>query len=110
MNGKIYRHLKAYNEKNGWKMNSDEDMLETLEECGEIVFKNVLDERRWWSDVFKVTFLDGMLIGFNSATTTGDDSPKDKGWEFDPTSICEVERHEETKVVVTYTPVDSAAS
>lgn len=57
---------------------------------------------RWWMNTFRVVEIDGMLIGFDYASTTGDDSPRDKGWEFDPDSICEVERKEEVKIVVSY--------
>ena len=40
--------------------------------------------------MFVVVEIDGMLIGFDDANTTGDKSPSDFGWEFDPSSICEV--------------------
>lgn len=46
-----------------------------------------------------VVEVDGMLIGFDGATTTGDDSPSDKGWEFNPSSICEVQAKEVTTTV-----------
>jgi hypothetical protein len=55
--------------------------------------------RRWWTDCFVVVEVDGMLIGFDGATTTGDDSPSDKGWKFDPSSICEVQAREVTTTV-----------
>ena len=53
--------------------------------------------RRWWCDCFTVVSCEGMLLGFNNAATTGDESPWEKGWVFDPNSICEVEKFEETK-------------
>jgi hypothetical protein len=40
-----------------------------------------------------------MLVGFIDGKTTGDDSAEEKGWEFDPSTICEVEAHEKTITV-----------
>ncbi len=37
-----------------------------------------------------VVEVDGMFIGFINAHATGDSSPREIGWEFDPESICEV--------------------
>lgn len=51
---------------------------------------------RWWDNIFVVQEINGKLIGFEWATTTGDDSPYDKGWEFDEDSICFVEPYEVT--------------
>ena len=71
-------------------------------ECDE-VYRESLADRRWWKDLFVVVDVgDGVLLGFNSASTTGDDSPRDKGWEFDPDTICEVEKVTEMKEVTTY--------
>lgn len=104
MNDKIKRHLEEFNKKNKWEM-EDNWIYETLEECGKEVYSEDLGDRRWWKDLFIVKEIDGMLIGFNSAATTGDDSPSDVGWEFDEESICEVVKEEETKVIVTYKQV-----
>ena len=71
-------------------------------ECDEVYCESK-GNRRWWEDLFVVVDIgDEMLVGFNSARTTGDDSPSDKGWEFDPDTICEVEKVTETKVITTY--------
>jgi hypothetical protein len=104
MNEKIREHLVNYNMKHGYSTD-DDTLVETLLECGKIVYKGKPYSYRWWDEYFCVTELDGMEIGFYNASTTGDDSPYDKGWEFDLNLCCEVERHEETKVIVTYTPV-----
>lgn len=103
MNQKIKDHIikfltKEYPEDPPTK---DEDVIDWIidldpiheEDCGSC---------RWWMNTFRVVEIDGMLIGFDYASTTGDDSLRDKGWEFDPDSICEVERKEEVKIVVTY--------
>lgn len=54
------------------------------------------------NDVFNVVEIDGMLIGFDDAETTGDNSPSDVGFEFDPESIVEVEKIVEIKKVVSF--------
>jgi hypothetical protein len=106
MNKNIYEHLKKYCSKNGFEFDgSARDILETLQDSGERVYCEDAGSRRWWKDTFEVVDLDGMLIGFSGATTTGDDSPTDKGWEFDPETCCEVEMHTETKIITTYRPI-----
>lgn len=97
MNETIKSHVSAYNARNGWPT-SDEDILETIFE-GKHVWTGDESDRRWWTDCFTVVEVDGMLIGFDDATTTGDDSARDKGWEFDPDSICEVEAKEITTTI-----------
>ena len=89
MNEKIREHVRAYNEKQGYVDQDDSDIIETIRDAKEVWSGNDSD-RRWWTDCFTVVEVDGMLIGFDDAKTTGDDSPRDKGWEFDPSSICEV--------------------
>ena len=98
MNEKIKKHLVAYNEKNKWAIN-DETIRETLEECGKELFREKLGGRRWWNDIFIVKDIDGMLIGYNWAETTGDMSPREAGWEFDDAEIWEVKPIEKTIIV-----------
>ena len=43
------------------------------------------------------------LFGWIDAETTADITPQEKGWKFELSSICDVKRHEDIKVVVTYT-------
>jgi hypothetical protein len=103
INEKVRAHVAAYCEKEGWDT-SDEDVIEAIRE-GDEIWSGDESSRRWWNDCFTVVDVDGMLIGFGDATTTGDDSPADKGWEFDPSSICEVEAKTETKTTTTYIPI-----
>ena len=98
MNEKVKQHLIQYNRKNDWPL-TEEDLIETLEECGKEVSLKLLCRNRWWESVFIIKEIDGMLIGFESATTTGDENAKEKGWEFDPETICEMEAEE--KVITT---------
>jgi len=104
MNEKIRKHLEKANEKEGIQIEDLEDnwIYMTLNELGKEVYSEPAGNRRWWKNIFKVVEINGMLIGFRDAVTTGDDSAEDKGWNFDENSICEVERKEEMKVVVTY--------
>ncbi len=88
MNEKIREHVRAYNERE-FEDASDEGIIETIRETP-AKWSVVTGERRWWEDLFVVVEIDGMLIGFDDANTTGDKSPSDVGWEFDPSSICEV--------------------
>ena len=53
-------------------------------------------DSRWWSNGFAVQEINGKLIGYEWATTTGDDSPTDKGWQFNENSICFVEKKQKT--------------
>ena len=97
MNEKIRSHVAKYNTEKGWEA-TDESIVETIIE-GKHVWSGHESSRRWWTDCFTVVEIDGMLIGFDDAKTTGDDSPRDKGWEFDPSSICEVRTKEVTTTV-----------
>lgn len=108
MNEKIKKHLQEVNKKEGIGIEDLEDdwVYSTLVELGNEVYTKVRDNRRWWDTVFVVVEIDGMLIGFESATTTGDASAVDTGWEFDEDSIYEVECRKETKVVTTYEKVE----
>lgn len=101
MNEKIREHVKKYNEKNGWGTD-EQTIIETILE-GEQVWSGDESDRRWWTDCFTVVEVDGMLIGFHNAITTGDESAEEKGWEFDPSSICEVLAKEKT--ITVYEPV-----
>ena len=95
MDKEIKKHLIAYNKKNGWNI-EDDSLIETLFESGDELYHDVIDSRRWWDDVFVVKKIDGMLIGYMDAKTTGDRSPREVGWEFDKDTICKVKPVEKT--------------
>ena len=95
MNKEIKKHLIAYNEKNGYPID-DESIGETLLEDGNIIYSEVTDSHRWWDDVFVVKKVDGMLIGYMDAKTTGGRSPWEVGWEFDEDTVCKVKPVEKT--------------
>ena len=103
MNEKILKHLTKFCGDNGFDFDgSSGDILETLQDSGEEVYSRVTRSARWWDETFEVVDVDGMLIGFNGAITTGDSNADELGWEFDAESCCEVEKHTETKVITKY--------
>lgn len=105
MNEKIRKQLQEYNLAKGWTTD-DDSLIETLIESSP-VWEGDEDERRWWTTVTRVVEINGMFIAFGWAKTTGDDSPRDKGWEFDPSCIWEVKPV--TKTVTVYESVGEEA-
>lgn len=104
MNQKIKDHISKYNLSKGFGV-SDAEIIETIR-WGKEIYEEKIGDRRHWDDWFFVVEIDGMKIGFDGAKTTGDDSPYDKGWEFDPESIKEVEETTKTIVVKKYKTID----
>ena len=103
MHSKVEEHLKKYCESNGW--GTDRDNIKELLVEAEPVWIGNESKRRWWTDLTKVVEIDGMLIGFDYAHSTGDASLSDLGWEFNFDSIEEYSVREETKVVKIYEPI-----
>lgn len=97
MTAKIRQHIVKYNKKHGWGTD-DERIIETILEA-DILYKEVFNERRHWNDTFNVCKIGGLLIGYNWAETTGDMSAEEKGWEFEPESICEVVVKKVTEII-----------
>lgn len=102
MNKKIYEYVKDHMVKNHsyWsgKEISEEDVAEYI--LDDYDWKDEGDSRRWWTTHFCVTNIGDMYIGYVNAFSDGDMSARDKGFEFDPESICEVEPYE--VIVVKY--------
>ena len=67
-----------------------------------LIYEEKMSSHRWWDDYFVVMEIDGKLIGFETARTTGDLTPDEVGWEFDTDTICEVIKEE--KLVYIYKP------
>jgi hypothetical protein len=97
MNEKIFNHVANYNKSKGWE-ETQESVIETIMEAKQ-VYSETTDSRRHWDEEFVVVEIDGMLIGFEGASTTGDETAEDKGWSFDPETICEVVAKEVTKTI-----------
>lgn len=105
MNEKVRQHLIAYNQKNNWSIEND-SLIETITE-GPVVYEEKVSESRWWNNEFRVTKIDGMFIGYGYAQANRDESIRDLGWEFDESTICEVEPVEKT--VIVYKKVNPAS-
>ena len=97
MNEKIKEYVKKYNGKKGYGIEK-KDIIETITQS-DVLYEEVIEERRHWNDTFRVCEIDGLMIGYAFADTTGDMSPKEVGWEFDPSSICEVVKEEVVKTI-----------
>lgn len=100
MDEKIKKHVGECLKRQG-KDDSEDSIIELIRYSKEI-YSEIVDTRRWWNDVFKVVEIDGMFIGCDDAETTGDNTPNEVGFEFDPDSIVEVEKVVEIKEVVSY--------
>jgi hypothetical protein len=102
MNEEIKKYIEKYCSDNGFDCDDDNDIWETLLDSGSMVFQKETRSARWWNECFYVVDLAGRLIGFDWAETTGDESAKDKGFEPDVKSICNVEKTEKQVTVITY--------
>lgn len=103
MTDKIKNHVSEYNISKGWGV-SDKDLFETIRES-KSVYSTKTGSHRWYDDIFVVSIVDGMLIGYNDFYITGDNSPDDLGLDYDYNSICEVEKKE--KIEIYYEPIKS---
>jgi hypothetical protein len=63
-----------------------EDIFDFLDNQ-KVIYTEQYNEHRWWDEILVVVNIDDYFIGFLSATTTGDSSPNDLGWEFDENSV-----------------------
>ena len=86
----IKQHLIKYAASQGWTTDDTDGMLREILLEADPVWEENTGSQRWWHNFFTVVEIDGMLIGFGSAKTTGDNSPDEAGWKFDPKSVCRV--------------------
>ena len=100
MDEKIKKHVGEYLKIQD--ADDSEDSIIELIRYSEEIFYKVIEKKCRWNDVFKVVEIDGMFIGCDDAETTGDNTPNDVGFEFDPESIVEVEKVVEIKEVISY--------
>ena len=97
---KALENLKEYCKRQGYGT-TDDDLYEILQE-GTIVYSEVYDSRRWWDVTENVTEIEGVLYMWEDASTTGDNTPKECGWEFNVDDIRFAEKVVETKEVISY--------
>lgn len=77
---------------------SDKELYDFLED-GKMIYQGESQSRRWWDEAFTVVQLGNNFIGYVSADTTGDDTAYEKGWVFDPDTLCYAEPKEITKTI-----------
>jgi len=100
MNNKIEKLLEDYCIEKGFtKWENDNELLEVLYNF-KILYKDSGDEHRHWVEHQYVVKVKDTYIGYCNAETTGDMSPWEVGYEFDPDSVCEMEPVQKT--VTTY--------
>lgn len=104
MNEIVKQHLAAFAAKNNW--GTDDDTLIEIITEGNHVYEEKISESRWWNNVYRVAEIDGMFIGYEYAQANRDESVRELGWDFDPTTICQVWPTQ--KVVTVYSKVNPA--
>jgi len=100
MNKKIEKLLEDYYKKDGYEKWKDDDELLEILRYFDTLHKEIIDKHRWWNEYRYTIEVENTYIGYVYAETTGDESAWEKGYEFDPDSICEMERIEKT--ITTY--------
>lgn len=93
MDPKVREHIVKYCEENKWDTD-DEALVETLIEYGKHLYTKKVTSRRWWDEYLFVVDLNGMTIGYINGITTGDETAKEKGFEFDVSTIKEYEPYQ----------------
>ena len=81
----------------------DNDLLEMLMEARKL-YKEEVDQCRWWNEYLYVVEIDGMIIGYVYAAANRDESVDELGYEFDPSTICEMRSVEKIITVYEATP------
>ena len=100
MDKKIEKILEDDERKYGWdKWRNNDELLEQLRESDE-VYKELIDEHRWWNEYRYTIKVEDTYIGYVYAETTGDMNASETGYDFDPDSICEMTPVEKT--ITTY--------
>ena len=102
MDEKVKQHLINYCNKEEYGT-TDEDLKEVLVECSKNLHREEFDRHRWWTLYKYVVEIDGMIIGYIDAETTGDDSPYDKGYEDGAYDVKEMKAV--PKTITVYEPV-----
>ena len=101
MNERIRAHLVQYCKKKNFSTD-DATLMETIRE-GKRIDRKEIGVHRWWTEYRYTVEVDGILIGYIDAESSGDMSPSEMGYEVDPNSICEMRPVSET--ITTYEPM-----
>lgn len=100
--------LGAYCESKGWSPIGPRLFLNVLNRAK--CLEEQSSSRRWWTDVTRVVEVNGVLYQYDGAETTGDETPSEKGWEFDPSSICFVKATKKMMPVLLFETSESPCS
>ena len=98
MDQKIKQHIVKYCENEGW-LSSDDAVEDTLTAMPRLS-DEIVSTHRWWDIHLYVVGIDGMLIGFEYAHSTGDANAEDLGWVFNDARVWEMQSVE--RVVTVY--------
>ena len=99
MNKKIEGLLEDYCKGKGWpRWRDDEELLEILRNIDE-VHKKMVSEHRHWDEYRYTIKIGNAYIGYIYAKTTGDMSPEETGYDFEP-DLCEMKPM--VKTITTY--------
>lgn len=101
-NEKTLEFLRQICREEGYPENNP-NMLEVLREEGQTISSETTGESRWWSDLTVTRFIRGKFIQFQWAKANRDESLHDIGWEFDWSSVIEVESY--PKTVIAFRPI-----
>ena len=100
VNKKIEEFLEKEEKKNGWnKWEDNNELLELLRNY-DVLHEEKISEHRWWFTCRYTIKVGDTYIGYVYAKTTGDMSPSEAGYDFDPDSICEMKPIQKT--ITTY--------
>ena len=97
MEKSAFEFVEEYLKKEAPEFYKSDGFEEVFKECigwEDDVYSESIGSSRWWDNLFCVADLDGVLIGYCWASTTGDNNIFDVGWEFDKSTICYVEKKE----------------
>lgn len=80
---------------------SDGELIDFLSEL-DTVYEKKVSSSRWWNNIEKVSEFEGTYFSYMWAETTGDMGIWEAGWEFDWSSLREVEPYTDTVIVTKY--------
>ena len=100
MDIKIEKLLEDYCIEKGFtKWENDNELLDILRDLKEVK-EELIEKHRWWNEYEYIVKLGDTYIRYIYADTTGDMSPSEAGYDFNPDLICEMEQIEKT--ITTY--------
>jgi len=97
MEERVRQHVEKHCREQGWSTDIN-TIIEEITESPQI-YREEYRQFRWWTEYQYVVEIDGMLIGYVDAEATGDSSPREMGYKFDPSSIREMVAVEKTITV-----------